>query len=97
MRQVAATPFEIAIPGHGAPMSHAEFQHYRAAFEAFVACSSSTRAADDCASAWTNSVGSLLGKDAHDPERARKMTAYYVGMLRANGGRSKYCGSVQDH
>ncbi len=91
LQLVSATPFEQAIPGHGAPMSRAEFQLYRSAFDAFIACSNSARTADDCAADWTDSISSLLGKDLRERQRAQGMAAYYVGMLRANGGRSKYC------
>lgn len=96
LQLVSATPFEQAIPGHGAPMSRAEFQLYRDAFDAFIDCANSARTADDCAAAWTASISSLLGKDPRERQRAQGMTAYYVGMLRANGGRSKYCKTTPD-
>ncbi len=91
LQLVAATPFETAIPGHGAPMTRADFQLYRDAFDAFIACSNTARTADDCASGWSGSISSLLGKDPRERQRAQGMAEYYVGMLRANGGRSKYC------
>ena len=91
LQQVAATPFETAIPGHGAPLTRAGFQLYRDAFGAFITCSNSTRTADDCAAGWMRSIGGLLGTDPHERQQGQGMAAYYVGMLRANGGRSKYC------
>jgi glyoxylase-like metal-dependent hydrolase (beta-lactamase superfamily II) len=94
LQQVAATPFELAIPGHGAPLTRAGLQLYRSAFEAFIGCSSSARSAADCASDWTDSVGSLLGEDPRERQQAQEMAAYYTGMLRTNGGRSKYCASA---
>jgi hypothetical protein len=97
LQTVIATPFQTAIPGHGAPLSRAGFQVYRDGFEAFIACSKSARAADECASSWTASVDSLLGNDPHERQQARKMAAYYVDMLRANGGPSKFCGSAAPH
>ncbi len=93
--QVAATPFERAIPGHGDAMTRAQFLLYRDAFEAFIACSTSARSPDECASAWTDSVSTLLADDPLERKQARGMAAYYVDMLRANGGRSKYCTSSQ--
>ncbi|MEY2919318.1 MAG: hypothetical protein RL261_623 [Pseudomonadota bacterium] len=93
LRQVAETPFEQAIPGHGDVMNRARFLLYQRAFEAFVACSNSARSADECSSSWANSVSTLLGDDPLEQRRARGMAAYYVDMLRANGGRSKYCKS----
>jgi glyoxylase-like metal-dependent hydrolase (beta-lactamase superfamily II) len=95
LRQVAATPFEVAIPGHGDPMTRAQFLLYQAAFEAFVACSNSVRPQGECASDWTDSIRTLLADDPLEQQRARGMAAYYVGMLRANGGRSKFCESTR--
>jgi glyoxylase-like metal-dependent hydrolase (beta-lactamase superfamily II) len=89
--EVAATPFEVAIPGHGAPMTRAQFLLYQAAFEAFIGCSATTVAGDDCAGRWTESIRPLLGDDPLEHERARGMAAYYVDVLRANGGRSRHC------
>jgi glyoxylase-like metal-dependent hydrolase (beta-lactamase superfamily II) len=95
LSQVATTPFERAIPGHGNAMTRAQFLVYQDAFEAFIACSTSAHSPDECASAWTDSISTLLADDPLEQRRARGMAAYYVGMLRANGGRSKYCTSPQ--
>jgi glyoxylase-like metal-dependent hydrolase (beta-lactamase superfamily II) len=91
LERVEAAPFEVAIPGHGSPMTRAQFRLYRRAFEAFVDCSNSSRPASECASGWADSVEPLLADGPGEKQRARDMTEYYVGMLRANGGRSKYC------
>jgi len=93
LRQVDEVPFELAIPGHGPVMSHAQFALYRKSFEAFIGCADSGRPAGECASAWADAVLPLLGNDAPGRQRAQDTAAYYVGMLRANGGRSRYCGS----
>jgi glyoxylase-like metal-dependent hydrolase (beta-lactamase superfamily II) len=89
--EVAATPFEVAIPGHGLPMSRAQFLLYQAAFEAFIACSATTVAGDDCAARWSDSISPLLGDDPLEHKRARGMAVYYVDLLRDGGGRSKHC------
>jgi glyoxylase-like metal-dependent hydrolase (beta-lactamase superfamily II) len=91
MQQVAATPFEVAIPGHGGAMTRAQFLLYQAAFEAFIACSNSVRPQDECATGWAESIRTLLADDLPEQQRAREMAGYYVRLLRANGGRSKYC------
>jgi glyoxylase-like metal-dependent hydrolase (beta-lactamase superfamily II) len=91
--QVAATAFEVAIPGHGAPMNRGQFLLYRNAFEAFIDCANSARAEQECASGWAAAIEPLLAGDPLEQKRARGIAAYYVGMLRANGGRSKYCES----
>ena len=88
---VAATPFELAIPGHGAPMTRAQFLLYQRAFEAFIDCANSPPPGDECATRWADAIQPLLDADPRERQRAQAMAAYYVGMLRANGGRSKHC------
>jgi glyoxylase-like metal-dependent hydrolase (beta-lactamase superfamily II) len=95
LQQVAATPFEVAIPGHGGPMTRAQFQLYQAAFDAFIVCAGSARPQGECASAWADSTRTLLADDPAEQQRARGMAAYYIEMLRANGGRSKFCESAR--
>jgi glyoxylase-like metal-dependent hydrolase (beta-lactamase superfamily II) len=94
---VAATPFEVAIPGHGTPMSRVQFLLYQAAFGAFIDCSATTVAGDDCAARWADSIRRLLGDDPLEHQRARGMAAYYVDLLRANGGRSRHCAVATPH
>jgi glyoxylase-like metal-dependent hydrolase (beta-lactamase superfamily II) len=95
LQQVADTPFELAIPGHGGPLTRAQFQLYQAAFDAFIACASSARPQGECASGWADAIRTLLADDPAEQQRARGMTEYYVEMLRANGGRSKFCASTR--
>jgi glyoxylase-like metal-dependent hydrolase (beta-lactamase superfamily II) len=95
LAQVEATPFQIAIPGHGKPMSRAEFGTYRAAFEAFVDCSASSRPATECAAGWTRDAGPLLAANGMDAKRAEAFAGYYVTeVLRAHGGKSASCKSA---
>ena len=88
---VWATPFETAIPGHGAPMTRAQFDVYRQSFGALISCVRSETAPAQCASGWANGVGSLIGDD---PARRKAVAAnaeYYVGYLRSNGGKAPDC------
>jgi glyoxylase-like metal-dependent hydrolase (beta-lactamase superfamily II) len=91
LREVAGVHFTTLLPGHGPPMTRAHFATYQRQFDAFIACSASERPADECASAWILGVRSLLPSDSGERERAVRMARYYTEMLRANGGRSKYC------
>lgn len=94
LADVAATAFETAIPGHGTPMTRAQFEQYRRAFGAFIECSNSASPAGECGAQWADSVESLLEDAASEKPRGRGMAEYYVGMLRANGGRSEHCGNM---
>jgi glyoxylase-like metal-dependent hydrolase (beta-lactamase superfamily II) len=89
--QIWATPFTKLVPGHGAPMSREQFGLYRASFDAFIDCAAGTREAKDCAADWANAVTPLLTGGDTDQRRARGMAAYYVDLLRRNGGKSRDC------
>ncbi|MDO9490579.1 MAG: MBL fold metallo-hydrolase [Sphingomonadaceae bacterium] len=90
--EVAATPFTTLVPGHGAPMTRAQFNRYRGAFDALLDCAATAAAASLCADRWAVAVAPLLGSDERAPRLARSMTAYYIEeMLRADGGKRKYC------
>ena len=89
--EVWATPFETAIPGHGRPMTRAQFDGYRQAYGAFVSCVQSSAAPAQCSSGWVEGIGSLIGDD---PDRRKAIAAnadYYVGYLRSNGGKAPDC------
>src|SRR5258706_281660 len=89
LAEVSATPFRIAIPGHGAPMQRSQFLLYRRSFESFIACSRSDRPRESCAADWSQAVRPLLSADPLEMRRARSMSVYYVELLRANGGRGE--------
>ena len=88
--EVWATPFQLAVPGHGEPMTRAQFDTYRQAFAAFRACVAGDGAAAACADAWTKAVGPLLATEA-DRKEATGYATYYVDFLRKNGGNSPDC------
>jgi len=88
--EVWAAPFRLAVPGHGPPMSRAEFDVYRRAFTAFRACVGGNGTPAACAESWTRDVGSLLASEA-DRRQATEYAAYYVDFLRKNGGASADC------
>lgn len=89
--EVWAVPFSTAIPGHGEPMSRAQFDSYRSAFGHFTDCVAGESEASRCAAGWLDAVAPLLGED----ERARRMAleyaGYYTDMLRQHDGRSVEC------
>jgi glyoxylase-like metal-dependent hydrolase (beta-lactamase superfamily II) len=88
--EVWATPFRTAVPGHGDPMTRAEFDTYRGAFGRFRSCVASGATAAACAEGWTRDVGPLLGTAA-DRRQAMEYATYYVDFLRKNGGASPDC------
>jgi glyoxylase-like metal-dependent hydrolase (beta-lactamase superfamily II) len=93
LEAVAAVPFEVAIPGHGSPMTRTQFALYQRAFGTFIDCANSARPARECATQWADAIESLLEGAAGAKPGAAGLAGYYVDLLRANGGRSEYCGA----
>lgn len=91
LQQVAATNFEVVIPGHGDPMNRAQFLLYQDAFDAFIGCANSARPQEECATQWADSIQSLLSQEPRERQLAVGLANYYVGMLRDHGGRSQSC------
>jgi glyoxylase-like metal-dependent hydrolase (beta-lactamase superfamily II) len=89
--EVWATPFGIAIPGHGRPMDRVAFDTYRRAFNGFMDCVEGGTAAAQCAASWAEGVAPLLGGDDRMRRMALEYAQYYAGMLRENGGKSAEC------
>ncbi len=87
---VWATPFTLAVPGHGNPMSRAQFDAYRRAFRAFRACVNSETDAKECGAGWTRHARQFVTTEAERRE-ATSYAAYYVDFLRRNGGASPDC------
>lgn len=89
-----AQPFEQLVPGHGAPMSRADFHAWRRGFEDLLVCAAGPAGEDQCISGWTRAMGGLL-PEAQAP-RAREMLKYYLGQhLRATPERrDRFCGKT---
>jgi hypothetical protein len=87
---VWATPFKLAVPGHGAPMNRDQFDTYRGAFKRFRACVASETPAAACAAAWTTDVEPFVTTEA-ERRSATGFATYYVDFLRKGGGRSADC------
>lgn len=75
--------FTRLVPGHGAPMTRADFATWRGAFEYLLACASGSAAAAACVEGWVDDLGALL-TEAQAPQ-ARRMVEYYLARhLRAD-------------
>jgi glyoxylase-like metal-dependent hydrolase (beta-lactamase superfamily II) len=87
---LAKADFDLLIPGHGAPMTHKQFDVYRASFTKLLACAASKSAQEECVNGWITGVAGLQ-RDADDAF-ARAVTAYYVDVLRGDPARvAKLC------
>jgi glyoxylase-like metal-dependent hydrolase (beta-lactamase superfamily II) len=88
--EVWATPFRIAVPGHGEPMTRPQFDAYRMALNQFLDCVDGEVAGEQCAAAWTVGIAQFLNDD-RARQQASAYAGYYVDFLRQNGGRSPDC------
>ena len=91
LEEVRDVPFRVAIPGHGEPMSPAQFDTWRRAFGAFMDCADGTTEAGECAAGWADGIASFTAGDEQARRAALGYAEYYVGLLRANGGKSADC------
>jgi glyoxylase-like metal-dependent hydrolase (beta-lactamase superfamily II) len=90
LEQVRAVPFRVVVPGHGEPMTRAQFNHYRRAFGAFGTCVRGAAEAKVCAAKWHDAVAELI-PDARLRNEATEYAAYYVTQLREHDGNSDEC------
>lgn len=88
---VWATPFVLAVPGHGQVLDRAAFDRYRGGFKAFVDCAGSQRPAAECSRDWQEATGSLYAGDEAARAYAEQGALYYVDFLRRNDGASPDC------
>lgn len=91
MDAVWATPFTTAVPGHGPPLTRAEFAAYRSALGQFVDCARSETPAAECSTRWLTTAAPLVGEGAERHKAVAEGIAYYVGYLRKGGGKSPDC------
>jgi glyoxylase-like metal-dependent hydrolase (beta-lactamase superfamily II) len=86
-----AQPFDTLVPGHGAPMTHAQFATYRRAFDDLLACAASGATVAGCAASWERDLGPLLPPDQRGLSRLL-LDYYFQSVLRAEPAkRDKYC------
>ncbi|TLY50788.1 MAG: MBL fold metallo-hydrolase [Gammaproteobacteria bacterium] len=91
---LAHTEFKTLIPGHGAPMSRAQFATYRVAYANLLACAASDKTKTACADGWLADAKALLA-DA-DPAFVKRLLDYYIdNSLRVpTAQRDKLCGTA---
>ena len=87
---IAATSFVRLIPGHGAPMTRAQFTQWRAAFDAWVACAASDAETARCVETWRTAAAPFIPKG--DEARIDEYATYYTTeILRSPKARERFC------
>jgi glyoxylase-like metal-dependent hydrolase (beta-lactamase superfamily II) len=89
--EIAAAPFEVLIPGHGAPMTRSEFTAWRTAFDNLLDCGASDRPRADCIGGWRRDAVAFIpaGREA----MIDGLAGYYVDsrLRSAPEERRRYC------
>jgi hypothetical protein len=91
LARLDALPFDTLVPGHGAPMTHAQFATWRSAFDHLLDCAASDAETATCKAAWLRDAGPLVPPD--DATLAGGLLDYYVSqVLRApSDRRDRHC------
>ena len=79
LAQLDAVDFRTLVPGHGAPLKHAQFGRYRKAFDAFAACAASEREKTACIEGWLKDARTLVPDG--ERELASKVADYYLSAV----------------
>jgi glyoxylase-like metal-dependent hydrolase (beta-lactamase superfamily II) len=88
---IAAAEWTTLIPGHGEPMTRADFSRWRGAFGNWLDCAASSRAASECAKGWMANAAGFYTAEEAGPVRTMA-EAYVAQVLRAPPGeRMTYC------
>lgn len=87
--ELETTGFERLVPGHGAPMTRAQFATYRAAFDGLLECAASPAAPADCAQRWSKDAAPLL--QGQDAGLTKGLIEYYVEHRLRGAGAAADC------
>lgn len=91
LADIAEADWTVLIPGHGTPMTRADFARWRGAFESWLGCAGSDREASDCAERWMGDAAGFY--TIEEAEGARMLAEAYISqVLRAPASeRMAYC------
>jgi glyoxylase-like metal-dependent hydrolase (beta-lactamase superfamily II) len=91
LEEVEATPFVTLIPGHGAPMTRAEFFQWKGAFDHFLDCGRSSRLKEECIAGWKQEAAPFI--DVEHSGYVIEAAGYYLDTrLRSSPEeQQKYC------
>lgn len=93
LEEIAKVPFSTLIPGHGDPMSRAEFGAYRRAFDRLADCAEGSATKEACIDGWLRDAWQFLRAD-EDRKGARALLGYYFPeVLRSPEKKKEYCGA----
>jgi glyoxylase-like metal-dependent hydrolase (beta-lactamase superfamily II) len=88
--EIAITPFRTLVPGHGEPMSRADFMTWRWAYDALLSCALSDAPEAQCIAGWDRNAARFI--DAAHKQYVDEALSYYIKeRLRAPEQQGRYC------
>lgn len=86
--------FATLIPGHGQPLTKAQFALWRGAFNRLLACAANPGAKPRCIDGWMADAASMTAEE--DDDYARQLLNYYFdnNLVPTAPGRKRWCGSA---
>jgi len=72
--------FAILYPGHGQPLSHADFHLYRLAFDDLLDCAAGSAPKQACIDGWIRGAGPLI-KSAQERRQSQDYLDYYIDKI----------------
>lgn len=74
--EIAAVPFQTLIPGHGEPMTRADFLQWKTAYNNLVECGRSKADEKQCVDGWLKDAERFIPADHRD--YVREAATYYI-------------------
>jgi glyoxylase-like metal-dependent hydrolase (beta-lactamase superfamily II) len=90
LREIAAVPFTTLIPGHGEPMTRADFGQWTAAYDHLLDCAQSNAEQSACIDGWNKDAAKFIDDDHRDYVSAA-LRYYIEKRLRAPEEQERYC------
>lgn len=88
---IARQPFATLIPGHGTPMTRAQFMTYRTAFGHLIDCAESQAAKAECLAGWRRDAASFLTGPKDGANADELLDYYFDHALRDPAFQKKWC------
>lgn len=89
LAHLAAVPFATLIPGHGEPMSHAQFIHYQTAYGNLLQCAYGEQSGDACVDKWITDTASFT--PSTNSPLTHSLLNYYINNVLRGKAAGHYC------
>jgi glyoxylase-like metal-dependent hydrolase (beta-lactamase superfamily II) len=76
LAEIAAADFDVLVPGHGTPMSRAQFLTWRSAFDNLLDCAATDATRAECIAGWQRDAARFVPPG--DERRIAGMVGYYL-------------------